>query len=69
MKKRGKDTRVEEITWVYSGDLLIGNEPSCAYGTIEVEEFELPETEDYAILTIVDRERADKAYPKTKLGV
>jgi hypothetical protein len=68
MAKHRKATRIEEVTWIYSPDIFIVNEPSSVVGTIEIEEFELPETEDYAILTTIDRERADKAYPKPKLA-
>lgn len=69
MTKQGKATRIEEITWIYSPGILTSNEPSSVSGTIEIEEFELPETGDYAILTIIDRERADKAYPKPKRAI
>ena len=55
----------EDISWVYDfNTVFVMNEPSSVIGTVEVVEFELPESEEHAILTSEGRERTEKAYPK-----
>ncbi len=55
----------EDIVWTYDFETIaVINAPSSVIGTVEVEEFELPESEEHAILTSEARERMEKAYPK-----
>jgi len=68
MKNRMEEynASIEEIEWFFDSNLLVTNEPSSVIGTIEVIEFELPEADEYAVLTNIDRERAERAYPKPR---
>lgn len=66
MGQHNATIKEEDIEWVYDLNIFITNEPSSVIGTIEVKEFELPEAEEYAVLTNIDRERAEKTYPKPR---